>query len=335
MIPIKKLEVKREHHYVQVDYLKRWSEDKINIWHNTKNNKVCCGGIRSIAKERDFYRLNKINGAQIRIMRLFISEFSEYAKIQFDNIINTILLIQEFDEKEELLPEDERLTRALTALKANLIEDEHRDQESQAKPIIDRIASSHDRSALDSKENLFAISIYVGHQITRTKSYRDSWKKYSSNWIKSLSNASNENINKIKDLDDCWWLVSHITGLNAGWNMYARSKETNQCILINETEQSFITSDNPAINAYPNTFRNNNSIEADEYDMLIALSPSVAYVSSGSRIFPNGLSILHDISKVEEINVKIASQSHINIFGNKKDDVLKYRKLIGAARNQQ
>lgn len=324
----KKLEAKRQHHYVQADYLRNWDKHRKNIWHNTKTGKVINAPTKSVAQERDFYRLRYISKDQINLIRLFIGGFTDFAKYSFEEILKSVLMIQNLDIMRELAPQDDYLDKSINALKSNFIEDDHGYQERQAKPIIDSIIRNREHSILEDDNNILKLSTYIGHQITRTRAYRDAWIKYLLTAKDMMPGVFNANLKNINDIDDCWWLVSHITGLNVGWNLYSISSDNNQCLMINGTSQPFITSDSPVINVYPRNFDDSGNIQGHESDIFLPLSPNVAYISSGSKLFPNDSSVCTDAAVIDEINVKIASQANNIIIGCRPEDVQRYMRFI-------
>ncbi len=321
----KKLEIKRNHHYVQADYLRRWSSDKKNIWHTTKTGKICSDSILDVAKQEFFYKAGQLQPFHLEIIRKFSSQASANLQEQHLDFLDMFMNIQ---HKEKLLltggGNTSETDRIIHVLRCNLLEDRHAIHERDARPIMTALADG-DYSILAKDKNLVVFLAYFGHQITRTKSFRESVLVAGSGLAKLDGNADK----LMTSIIECWWFISYMFGLNIGWSLYSTRSEDMHCLLVNETSVDFITSDQPIINVHPDIVENAFSPLADNVcDFIYPISPRAAFMVNKSGSFPNGITRVSE-GFVEDMNQRLAKASEINIFGVTKEAVQRYKCFVG------
>ncbi|GLR75272.1 DUF4238 domain-containing protein [Aliivibrio sifiae] len=319
----KEYQLKKEHHYVWANYLLNWSNDRKNVWFKSTKGKLINDSVRMIAKERYFYQISHLNNehellidlmsrkSEIRENHLqFLKHFLDYQK--FEGIFKTNGgKNQEFDI-------------AMEAHRHNTLENLHTSYENNAKFSIKSL-TNRDLSFLQDTKESISFFHYLGQQFTRTKSFKDTTLL-----IMSKGKGNSEQERWISETtSECWWFISHMLGSNIGYALYESRKEQNHCLLINNTNQPFITSDNPVINVHQElTHDIKRPPQHDQFDLYYPITPNIAFMASSSHRFPNGTSILNS-EIVHELNTKIATNSYKHIFSSTEEALKPYGKLVG------
>lgn len=314
----KELEAKVKHHHVWEYYLKRWSENGSDIWYTTKTRKIAFDSPKGLARENDFYKIKPLSKKHIRYIRSFIAQADRPIQKLNTSFLEKIIRFQSIEALyAKSVPKDNKIEMHFNALKSNLLENLHTGIEISARAILDELAMRN-FSVLNEPKNMIVFCNYFGHQMSRTKSFKD----------KVFSNREYVNNNDVfKILEECWWCHSYMIGNNIGYSIYKASKSENHCFLINDTNMPFITSDQPIVNVFKGLNDDIAPVTEDECDFYYPISPSVAYMISGSKRFPRGeLNITLDI--VEEMNSKVAKNANVHIFGNTKNSIKPFVKYI-------
>ena len=109
-----------------------------------------------------------------------------------------------------------------------------------------------------------------------------------------------------RHIQDCWWFVSYMLGMNVGWNMYSNRSSYKHSLLVSDLGETFITADQSIINIHPNTKYDVVKVASDEEcDFFFPLSPRVAYLISKSERFPHGVSAVSE-DFVKDVNQRIS-----------------------------
>ncbi len=315
-------EIKRKHHYVWADYLKRWSTDGLNVFHTTKSRKIKSDSVRGIAMDLDFYKLTTLSERDIQFIlkcssiaaedlqelhRSYLDDF-----IKFQNIKNLYRSSGKIDETAE---------KAIKALESKLLENLHSAHEREAHPILDELSKGN-LSTLYKKEHTINFTTYLAHQLTRTKNFKERVFNYN-----SPSNKKHSEL--LANLKNSWWLLSYMLGINLGRELYIfRSKYTHS-LLINRSRTPFITSDQPAINIHPHAWTG--SSNPDFLDLYYPISPEYAYVIAQSDKYPSGVATITATDAIQ-LNSKIAARAKIHIIGSSGDSLKPLVQLIGSDR---
>jgi hypothetical protein len=313
----KQLELKRENHYVWANYLKNWSLDSSSVWYTTKKLKIANDSVKAIAKEKDLYRYQYITEQHLQLI-LFISKKSpEALQEQHKKYLEFFLQLQ----KAESLyiksgKRDDKVLAHIEASKSNIIENLHTTHERDVEAILKSL-QSYDLTVLDDPQNICKFMIYWGHQIARTKPFRD----------KIIASQENEQLQEI--YKESWWFISYMLGINLGKSFFETLKIDKHCLLINETNEDFITSDHPIINVHEAI--NENDIVApseDEADFFYAISPKLGYMINRSDRFKKGINYI-SIDFVKEVNKKLAFDADQYIISTTEAQLKIYKKFVG------
>ena len=313
----KQLELKRENHYVWAAYLKNWSLNSSSVWYTTKKLKIANDSVKAIAKEKDFYRYQYITDQHLQLI-LFISKNSpEELQKHHKLYLESFLQLQEIESLYiKSGKRDKKVLVHLEAFKSNTIENLHTAHERDVEVVLKGL-QSHDLTVLDDLQNICRFMSYWGHQIARTKPFRD----------KIIASQENEQLQKI--YKESWWFISYMLGMNLGKSFFETRKIDKHCLLINETNEDFITSDHPIINVHEAI--NENAIGApseDEADFFYAISPKLGYMINRSDRFKKGINYV-SIDFVKEVNRKLAFDADQYIIGTTETQLKIYKTFIG------
>ncbi|HIF9379321.1 TPA: DUF4238 domain-containing protein [Photobacterium damselae] len=316
-------EIKKKHHHVWDHYIRRWSPDGKNVWYRTPKDKVRSDSPKGLAREEEFYKLKRISQKQAEIIRMFSSKSNKKMHQHHMSYLNDFLLAQYMEDKYLALgSKDPSVEHQIKVRQNNTLENIHTRHEIEARPIIDELANRN-LGVLNTTENMIKFMMFFGHQISRTKTFRDN--VLSANKILQGSEA------KVftDTIRECWWFVSYILGMNIGFGIFASKSDANQCLLINNTDEPFITSDQPIVNVHKCTYNKLNALEAPEFaDFYYPISPTVGFMINDSDEFGKGV-IDIGLDVVEKLNRKVANRANIYIFGNNEAVIKKYMGQVG------
>lgn len=227
-----------------------------------------------------------------------------------------------FDAYEQSGIRDDVADNYVEALRCNTIEKLYTQHENECQHILIALANK-DLSILENCNDMANFMQFYGHQITRTKTFKD--------LIMSGLRGG-----KLKDLplflkvmDECWWFIAYMLGVNIGNSLYLDRGCDSHCLLVNNTGMPFITSDQPIINVSQSIGGNEvRELKNHECDYYYPISPNVAYMINKSNRFPSGIvSVGKDV--VDEMNVKMARNANIHIISNSEESLRPYRKNVG------
>lgn len=310
------MDIKKEHHFVWAEYLRKWSNNNRDIYWITPKGKVDHHSVKDLAKERHFYRSKPLSKREIEIVKCFLEGSHEFTREVGEEILSTYMQVQAREELARVLRiESPDALRALEVMNSRFIEDRHTLHEQFARPVLTRLADG-DHTALKS-DDMSSFLIYLGHQVARTRLFREQWRVVSSqekDWA--------------EDLQSCWWLLGYITGINLGANLCEQRNNLAFCLLENDHAVNFVTSDSPVIQ-----IRDAREVEkgapSELGDLFFPISPNFAFVASDTKTFTPGLTKV-DEAFVSSLNQKIANRAEKTVFGLTPQDVAPFRGSVGA-----
>lgn len=210
---------------------------------------------------------------------------------------------------------------ACLAIECNSMEDLHAIFETPALPIIKELRSGNSE-VLKTKMNLVALCSFMGHQLTRTKSFKDG----SLSAIKGNAIQSVEHQRYAALTERNWWFISFILGINVADSLYILKDKENHLFISNNTKIPFITCDNPVINIH-SSLKNLDKGDAPEFmDLYFPISPNYAYMINESSDYNSLVKSVNE-EDVKKLNSFIAKKSYKNTYGNSKEVLELVRKL--------
>jgi hypothetical protein len=321
----KSQQAKKNHHYVWAHYLARWSDDGKNVWHTTPTGKIILDSVKAFPKEDYFYKSKELTPNHIHIIRGLSSLSPRHLQEQYETFLSDFLTVQKLDAVYRSSGVcDHEIDQAFHALKCNMMEDLHSSHEREARTIIDALVSGK-ISILTEGDNLKKFVAFLGQQISRTKSGK---KKFSST-LPIFSKMGSDAIQAHKLIKDCWWFVSYMFGNSIGFSLYSSRSSDSHCLLINDTNTGFITSDQPVINVHPNLKEGEVAPLADDTcDFFFPLSPNAAYMINKSKTFSQGTTFISE-NVAKEMNEKVAKAAQTYIVGASRETVALYKNHVG------
>ena len=308
----KYLQIKKNHHYVWAFYLKQWANGN-DIYYVTKTRKVACASVKGLSCESGFYKINPLNKVDID----FIKSWSIKSLENLQNI--HMSFIRDFASRSHVLQtisdlsvKAEEVKLIGQAIQYNSLEDIYSDIESCVLPVIKSLCKG-DSDTLLSNKNMMALCLYMGHQCTRTKAF----KERSLDAIKK-NPLSIEHQNMIELMEKNWWFISFMLGINFGCDLYKTKDKDNHIFIVNDTNTPFITSDNPLINIHSSLKTLEKGVAPEYLDFYFPLSPRYAYMINNSSEY-NGLSSTIDEKVVQKLNHSMLKKSDKTIYGNSKE----------------
>jgi len=319
----KRLEAKRNHHHVWANHLKRWSPNGKEVYYSTAKGNIAFDSVRAIAATKDFYQIKSLQPHHIEIINEISSHSPEHLQELHTSYLNDFLYLQKLEDIYKKSPiQNQQLDNEFHAQKCNLLENLHASHEKESQEIISLMANRK-IEILNNEENMLTLMQFIGHQMSRTKTFKD-----------TILMAQSKTDNKTKawvgtGMSECWWFISYMFGMNIGASLYFSRKEDKHCILFNDTNTPFITSDQPIINVHE-SLRNDIMVPpSDEHcDFYYPITPWVAYMINKSDRFQRGINqVSTDV--VNELNIKLALRANVYIVSNSEDSLKPLLKYVG------
>ena len=319
----KHLQAKSKHHHVWADYLKRWSLNDRDVYYTTAKGNIVCESVRGLTMEKDFYQVKSLSDENVEVIKGVSAKSPDSLQKHHASYLNDFLYIQKLEEMyKKRGKKNEEVEKFFHASRCNMLEDLHSAHENEVQEIINSLAN-RDLSKLTDTKNLILFMQFFGHQISRTKTFKDTV-------VAGVSRShSDTSINIPNNMKECWWFLSYMFGMNIGAELYLAREKDIHCLLINTTSIPFITSDQPIINVHKSIDRD--KIEPpgdDDCDFYYPISPEVAYMINRSDRFQKGINHV-SIDFVKEVNDKIARRANVNIISNCKDTLKHLLPSIG------
>ena len=326
----KSLEAKKNHHHVWASYMRRWAPDNKNVFYTTKknNNIIRNDSVKSIAVERDFYRVQPLTPDHVEVIKGWSSKSPEDLHELHMSYLNDYMKMQYMESiyKQSGI-KNEEADKMFEAWKCNGIENYHTAHEDEVKYVLKALAN-RDLSVLDNDQNMIYFMQFFGHQIARTKNFKDSIGAGLGKSRPSLDKATEEQVNHIMKLtQESWWFIGYMFGMSMGRSLYLNRKDDVHCLLINDTDTPFITSDQPIVNIHQVLTDEIKAPEDHECDLYYPISPNVAYMINKSNRFPRGR-VQVSVDDVEEMNIKLAKKANFHIIGDSKESLNPYKKYV-------
>lgn len=317
----KALQIKSRHHYVWANYLKRWTTDGTNIHHTTSKKNIAHSSIRGVAVEKYLYKITPLNTEDIKLIYAFSKQSDEdLQKLHHDYLMDFLKISKAELFYKEHCPRDEEAEIRIEALYCNLLENLHSSHEESALPVLEGLSKGN-IEILQEGHNMLEFMCFLGHQLTRTKSFRDIF-------LRGLSHATDQEQKFSASITKAWWFYNYMIGMNIGRSLFLSRKDNNHSLLINNTDTPFITSDQPVINIHPSLTEKPKDTPPKNSDIYYPISPTIAYVTSESTQFSPGTTLI-DEATAAQLNLKLAKRADIYLFANKAESLSKLIKHIG------
>lgn len=323
----KSLEASRNNHHVWASYMRRWSLDNKQVFYTTKKSKkIAFDSVKNIAVERDFYRIQTLSNQHVELIKGLSMNSPEDLSKQHMSYLEDFLILQKLESMyQQQKKKDKTAEKMLEAMKSNSIERLHSAHENEAKNAISELANGS-LAILDSNKEMCFFMQFLAHQFTRTKTFKD-------NALLGFAEGrlAEENGHFFRMLKESWWFISYMFGMNIGRSLFLSRHSDSHCLLVNDTNVPFITSDQPVVNVHPALGDAIRSPDEHECDFYYPISPRFAYMINKSDRFPRGKSQV-TTETVDKMNVEIAKKANVHIIGLNEESLKPYKKLVGLNR---
>jgi len=303
-------QIKRNHHYIWSFYLKSWATDN-NIFYISKKGKIACDSVKGLARETDFYKISTLNKKDIEFIKKisarspqFLQEIHMSHLDDFIELSNFSILISRI----KYVPEE--VLSVQKAIENNSLENLHAFIEDAAVEVISKLAQGNSE-CLKSKNNMLAFCSYVGHQMSRTKYF----KEKSIGALRENPDIGVEHKEFLELFEKNWWFLSFMFGINIGCSLYESKDRDNHIFITNDTGHPFLTSDHPVINVHSSLSLIAEMQAPESADFYIPLSPKYAYMINNSEDY-NHLAYSIELEDVKKFNKKIVDESYRTVFGS-------------------
>ncbi|WP_347473808.1 DUF4238 domain-containing protein [Acinetobacter thermotolerans] len=118
-------------------------------------------------------------------------------------------------------------------------------------------------------------------------------------------------------------------GMNIGKSFFETRKVDKHCLLINNSDEDFITSNHPIINVHSKINENDLAVpSSEEADYFYPISPRIAYMINKSDLFQNGINHV-SIDFVKAMNRKLAFYADQYIIATTENQLKIYKGFVG------
>lgn len=316
----KSLQAKKRHHYVWANYLARWGNGTKNVFYTTKSGKIANDGVRAIGADEYFYKTTTLETKHVEVIQGFSRQCPDHLQQQHMSYLGDYLLVQQTEaiyRKSGI--QNQEVELHIHAMKCNLVENLHTAHENMALPVLAALAEER-LDVLQDKKCMIEFMAFFGHQITRTKSFRDGY-------LRVQLRRDTREIEVADAITHAWWFISYMLGMNLGLSLFKWRGQTRQALLINDTAMPFITSDQPIVNVH-SCVSETEFAPPKHADFYYPISPRVAYTICDSERFASGKNVV-DESTVVELNTKMAAQAMVHIIGDSENAIRPFQAHIG------
>ncbi|AZE10479.1 hypothetical protein C4K10_2199 [Pseudomonas chlororaphis subsp. aureofaciens] len=316
----KDLEAKKRHHYVWAEYLARWGCGTKNVFYTTKTGKIAHDSVRAIVADDYFYKINMLTTKHVEVIKGFSRQSPDHLHQQHMLYLNDFLMMQQAETiYRESGIQNQKAEQHLHAMKCNLLENLHASHEKKAFPVLAALADER-LDVLQDKQHMIEFMAFFGHQISRTKTFRDRVIQ-----VQPRSNAME--IEVADAMAHAWWFLSYMFGMSIGLSLYVDRHNARHALLVNDTRVPFITSDHPVVNVH--SCVSETEFSAPKHaDFYYPISPRVAYIICDSERFTSGKNEV-DEATVVELNTKVAAQAMVHIIGDTNSVIQTFKRYIG------
>jgi hypothetical protein len=227
---------KHRHHYVQRHYLEQWSSG--GRMYCLRHGRIFSNNPVNLAVENDFYKMHDLNDPEIELIKKCAEGLPKRGAAVLGNIVNFFTFHSLFQNKfDSDIEKNEELKRSLKLYISNFEEDYHTLIENGAVKTLDEIRRG-DISFYYDDDKCPSFMYYIAMQILRTKKLLDIMDKMPPNTLGI-------------DYKKVWPAQRHMIATNFGCNLFLERNTKPITLVENNSSVSLLTSDQPAINLYP------------------------------------------------------------------------------------
>lgn len=319
----KVLEIKRNHHYVWAQHLKKWATGN-DIHYINSRGTIGKDSIKGLSRESGFYKISALEPEDISYLKSWSALSSPHLQKTHSSFLDAFAKASKLINIPKGKKHISELRKISEAAQYNILENIHGKIERTASPIIKMLCNEQPQCLLEIK-NLATFCTYIGHQLARTKTIK-------TGSLAAIRNYETDNPmwQKAQELlEKNWWFVSFIAGVNLGYKLW--TDDDRHIFIINNSDTPFITSDKPVINIHDCVKTTPENSSPEYSDIYYPLSPRIAYMINNSEKY-NHLSNHITENEVIELNIHMAMQSDEMIYGSTKEVLLDTKKRLKPTR---
>ncbi|TVL14705.1 DUF4238 domain-containing protein [Shewanella algae] len=305
---------KRRQHYIWRRYLKSWttSKDQILCY---RLGETFPSNLMGVGQERDFYKLKELTETDIYIIKKVFLDIIQPPELRefCGEWIGAFQAIFDFNKHlEKSFPSELDTKEAIDAFDTsitNMEENLHSQIEKSSIHVLDRLLH-RDVSVFSERENFLKFCYFISAQFLRTKKMRD---RLAANYSDLLPGF----------IERAAGVLRHIFASCIGWHLLARCEQgkLSPKLLVNNTENLFITSDQPVINMH--SVIEGNNVVPSKTEFYYPISPRLAVLIAEDSSQEEPLQEI-DSEKAKELNLFVAKSAHEQIFGIHGTDLSDY-----------
>jgi len=313
-------EAKKRHHHVWAQYLTRWGNGTKNVFYTSKTGKVAHDSVRTIVVDDYFYKTSPLTDKDVEIIKGFSRKSPDHLHQLHMSYLDDFLKAQKFEAiYHQSGVRNREVELSLHTMKCNLLENLHAAHEREALTVLAALEDER-LDVLQDLQHMLKFMTFFGHQISRTKTFRDSVLR-----VQRRGNAME--IEVADSMARAWWFLSYMFGMSIGWSLFAERQTSRHAMLINDTSMPFITSDQPVVNVHACV--SESEFTPPKYaDFYYPISPRIAYIICDSERFRPGAHAVDELT-VKEFNTKMAAQAMVHIIGHTEYAIRPFRQYIG------
>jgi hypothetical protein len=297
--------MKKRNHYVWKHYLKPWLNCDGKIIYK-RDGKIDDINLNNIAVEKYFYKLQQLSSDDLKfIEKVFLNEKNPHV-FEIDkewfalfSWANSLISLKDRINNEDI-------QKDLDILIKEFNENIHTKIESLSENYLECLYKK-DISFYDTEEGNTEFNFFICEQYFRTSDM----KKRMIQMHIPVKNVNFEN---------CWNVASHILAINLSLTLSA-NRDKFKCILLeNETDISFLTSDQPVVNIAGNR-RAMRKLTMNEFEIYYPVTPKIAFLLCfKENLLGSKKSVITlDDSQVKNYNSMVKNQGGSIIFSNSRD----------------
>jgi Protein of unknown function (DUF4238) len=259
-----------------------------------------------IAQERDFYRFQELTAEDIMFVKHVIGLATPDLQAIHCETLNLYLQAQRALEIASAAKgQHEELDHAALVLECNFLEDWHTATENEALPQL-RALRAGDSSFYHSRTACIDFATYLAAQHLRTQKHRDT----------SVHPASPIDSGTLRRT---WPLMVLILSTNMAWSLFSTRRDTPLRLIVNQTEQSFLTSDQPVLNTHADAVPEGEP--PLESALYYPLSPRLAILVGNDSRVGKEERIDAPPSLVTWLNDRMRANSYRHVFAATKNEL--------------
>jgi hypothetical protein len=291
----------RRHHSVWQH--RAWST-KGKIW-CLRDGELFNPNTLNAAVEFDFYKIQKLTGTDLEIIKFFIERTAhEAGKEAHGGFVSGLLFPIFFMEHHRDKAKDQaQVDLLINSYRTEALEKFYSAWEEVFTGVLDRVRHEDIGFYPDDEDICIRFFVFLCTQYFRTKRMADAN-------IKAIKSTSTLDFSRV------WGILSYILAVNVGANLFSERKMRPLTLVRNDTEVAFLAGDQPVVNLD----------RSQRVSFYLPVSPRLALflgeINEEPRYATDGLTVVH----VRALNAEIAAARHSQLFADTQEGLLPFQR---------